>query len=367
MVNSLNPDHKLFDRPIPENMHVDPTGLVDSWIASAEDWLLAFEDTEQVSPQEAFEGIEHWGRLMRCRSQLIDHAQGQEVLQQLQAILLSPADRNAFLAALTFPDLEAWRAQAQAAWDAEEEDLPLARRLIEDLDAADFVLWYCERTSSPEDSPSAEMTEFEHKLNQCHLWLDRHAMLFVIGEPYIRAAALTIPEETQSDDPTGRLLLSAVKYIRLLDECERAWKWMEPTEDIEFLVKQLPLGTLKLDYHVPELSHAAGAQATFVAPSEPLKWYDPQRQTQALLFLPAYAMPGRATQVEILFGTGDDFAQPAESLVGATVRLGAAQSSIVTETSDDVRTVYASLSLAQITSLSGETISLWVDELEWKP
>ena len=366
MNNPLNPDGKRLHRPVPEDTDIDPVGLVDSWHAAAEDWLLAFQAADALSAQEAFEGIEHWGRLMRCQDALIDQVQGRQTRDRLSNILLDPDHRTAFLTAVRFPDLVAWREQARRAWEAEEEDLSLARQLLEDLDAADFVAWYLELTQPPAAPSPPEFTAFEQQLDQCHLWLDAHAMLFVIGEPYIRAAALTIPEEPTADDPTGRLLLSTVKYMRLLDECETARQWMQPPTDLEFLANQPALGAMKLDYQVPQLAHAAGAQAPFVAPSKPLCWFDPLRQYQALLFLPPFVTPGQDTTVELLFATGPNFSQPAESLVGAQVRLGGAQALIeAAARADDERMVFCLLSLAKITATVDTTISLWIDDQPW--
>jgi hypothetical protein len=366
MLNSLNPSGNLYHRPVPAGMHVDPVGLVDAWLAAADDWLMAFDGIDQMSLREGFEGIESLGRLMRCRSELIDQCEGREILDRLKDVLLATDNREAFLQSAGYPDLQAWLEQAKAVWESETEDLPTARRLIEDLDAADFVLWYCDLTTDPEQSSLSILREYEDLLNQCHLWLDRHAMLFAIGEPYIRAAALTIPEEMETADPSGRLSLSAAKYDRLLDECEKVWRWMEPDEDQDFLQQQPTLGRMKLDYYVPQLAHAAGAQAPFVVPSQPLTWFDPERRYKAFLFLPPHSTPGEEARVEILFGTGDDFGLPAESLAGASIRLGGATGSIVLEIRDEVPTVLATVSLSQIIAGPEASVSLYVNEQEWQ-
>lgn len=368
-MNSNDHDEiNLFQREVPDGMHVDPRGLVESWIAIAEDWLMAYEGIDQLSPREAFEGIEHLGRLTRCRKDLIEQELGQDVIQRLRAILFDPRATTAFCSAIEFPDLDGWIEQLTEAWESDSEDLDLVRQLIEDLDACDFLLWYWDLVSPGKAEQTSVLDAFEDRLVQCHLRLDRHAALFPIGEPYIRAAALTIPENIDSsDDPTGRLTESAAKYIRLLDACEEAWKIFELPSVAGILENQPRYGTMKIDYHVPVLSSAAAAQEAFIPSRRPLKWISPNSQTQALLLLPNAVLPGRDTLVDLLFGAGEGFSQPPTALLGASVQLGGAVSSIEqTETQGGVK-IFAKISHKEIANTPEPRIRLLVNDQEWSP
>jgi hypothetical protein len=368
MHSNDNGEIKLFQREVPEGMHVDPKGLVESWIAIAEDWMMAYEGIDQLAPQEAFEGIEHLGRLTRCRNDLIEQASGQDVIQRLQTILFDPRATTAFCSAIEFPDLDGWIEQLTEAWENDLEDIDLVRQLIEDLDASDFLLWYWDSVSPEKAERSSVFDAFEDRLVQCHLRLDRHATLFPIGEPYIRAAALTIPENIDSsDDPTGRLTESAAKYIRLLDACEEAWKNFELPSATGIIKNQPRYGTLKIDYHVPVLSSAAAAQEAFIPSRRPLKWISPDSQTQALLMLPSAVLPGNDTQFDLLFGEGEGFSQPPAALLGATVQLGRAVSVIEQTESKGLVKIFARISPAAVSSTPERTISLLINDQEWCP
>lgn len=367
MRHEMNPDQARLDRPVPEGMQVDASGLVECWVAAAADWLSAWAGDADVSPREAFEGIEHLGRLRRCKSSLIHQAAGTEVLQRLTQALERESPGRLLALALEYPDVGGWLRQAQEAWDENSESLPVARRLLEDIDSLDFLTWYGELvhakvSRTPDQTAWPAMQEL---LARCHAWLERQAVFFVIAEPYIRAVAKTIPEDLQIDEPTGCLALSAAKYIRLLDECEQAWVDFLGPPASALARRQPALGGLRLDYQLPERAYAAGAAVPHAGPSVACVWRDPAGRYRARLYLPSAVVPGEVTLLEMLFGTGVGFFDPAVELVGAEVRLGNATSVMHQRPQGDAVAVLAEFPLNAVTFGVGSTVRLSVQGEFW--
>ena len=375
-----NPDGELFDRPVPTGMIIDVSGLVESWVAVAEDWLTAYSGSapqhvsepakgqsvsyREMASREAFEGIECLARLVRCDESLIEQAFGMSVVDQLLQVLTENNPLVIAEQALAFPDLIAWLQQANATWDEDPDDDAATNHLILDLDAADFLMWFVEQYAS-EITSSSIYQKFAIDLAICQQWLARYTIMFIPSEPTIRAIAKTIATHLESKDPTGCLSLSSIKYITLLNQCEASWDDATSTPSLDFLLNQPLLGRRKIDYQTRELAGAAGAAQPFIAPQLPMQWHDRSGKYEATIYLPSDRVPGEDSRIEILFGEGKEFANPATVLIGFEVRLGGAAGVIESRKQGIGELVYSSLSLNEIMTAETNEIELFVQGERW--
>ena len=128
-------------------MKIDVSGLVESWVSEAEDWMLAYAGPGELTAREAFEGIECLGRLARCDASLMQEANGNEAFTQLKYLITNERTKQFAESAITFPNLDAWMRQAQEVLE-EQLDFPeTTKHLLLDLDAADFLYWFIESYS----------------------------------------------------------------------------------------------------------------------------------------------------------------------------------------------------------------------------
>lgn len=360
-----NAEGKLFGRLLPEGIELDVIGLVDSWVAEAEDWLTAFDGVDVITPQEAFEAIECFGKLTRCGFELVQQCEGNEVLRTLSDLLLGAASERFAAQAIEFPDLDAWLSQANSAWDTESEDQDLVEILVTDLDASDFLCWFIESYTLTVVASEA-YAAFTRSLELCHQFLDRRAVMFVIGEPFIRAVGCTIPEDGLTADDSGMLLLSTAKYIRLLDEIERVWDESTAIPSLDFLMNQQPFGRHAADWTgIPVLASTAGATEKTDAAQSPITWLDPSGKFEAITFLPNYLEPGGNTEIEVIFGTGEHFADAATELVGVNIRLGAAIGAIEQRQQGGGQLTVAKLCFESVASDTNNNIDLIVNSVKW--
>lgn len=364
MSSDMSPDVSLFSRPIPDGLSLDIDGLVESWIAEAEDWLIAYESVESLTDREAFEGIECLGRLTRCKRDWFRKLGGEAVFVELQQVLAG-ADAAAFAHhAIAFPNLEEWLAQAKQAWDDEQEAPELMEVLIRDLDAADLVVWFIE--AHAETVATADLfKDFSEKLATCARWAGRHAVLFVAAESFIRATAQTFPEDCGAEDMTGCLGVSMLKYIWLLDEIEAVWSEPAGMSVHEILRQDVSWGGRGRDYQRSELPAAAGATPGTEVPVLPIAWRDPSGRFEAELYLPSYRDPSGTTFVDLLFGAGAGFFEPATALIGTEVRLGNASGTIDQRVQGGAPLTFARLILEQIPSTPDSPVSLRVNGVVW--
>ena len=379
-MNRWNPEGELFDRPVPAGMFIDVSGLVESWVAIAEDWLTAYSGSSplkvdelvketsvtyrEMTSREAFEGIECLARLIRCQGSLTEEATGVSVVEQLQQVLTENKASTIAEQALGFPDLNAWLQQAKATWDEDPDDDGATNHLIYDLDAADFLMWFVEHYAS-ELASSSIYQKFENDLALCQQWLAKHTVMFIPSEPTIRAIAKTIAANLDLKDSTGCLSLSSMKYITLLDQCEASWDDATSTPSLDFLLNQPLFGRRKFDFLIPELAGAAGASQSFVAPQLPMQWHDRSGKYEATIYLPSHRVPGEETRIEIMFGEGEGFADPSVDLIGLEVRLGAATGVIESRQQGVGELVYASIRLNEIMTFETNEIELFVKGERW--
>ena len=379
-MNRWNPQGELFDRPVPAGIFIDVSGLVESWVAIAEDWLTAYLGSSplladelvkeqsvsyrEMTSREAFEGIECLARLIRCQDSLIEQATGMSVVEQLQQVLTEDNPSRIAEQALAFPDLAAWLQQAKATWEEDPDDDGATNHLIYDLDAADFLMWFVEQYARVLVL-SWNYHKFENQLAICQQWLAKHTVTFIPSEPTIRAIAKTISTDLDSKDLSGCLSLSSMKYITLLDQCEAAWDHATSTPSLDFLLNQPLFGRRKFDFLIPELAGAAGASQTFIAPQLPMQWHDLSGKYEATIYLPSHRVPGEETRIEIMFGEGEGYADSAIDLIGLEVRLGAATGVVVSRQQGVGELVYASLNLAEIMTVETNEIELFVKGERW--
>jgi len=316
-MNRWNPEGELFDRPVPAGMFIDVSGLVESWVAIAEDWLTAYSGSSplkmdelvmeqsvsyrEMTSREAFEGVECFARLFRCEDSLIEQATGMSIVEQYARVLAS----------------------------------------------------------------SSNYQKFENDLALCQQWLAKHTMMFIPSEPTIRAIAKTIAANLDLKDSTGCLSLSSMKYITLLDQCEASWDDATSTPSLDFLLNQPLFGRRKFDFLIPELAGAAGASQSFVAPQLPMQWHDRSGKYEATVYLPSHRIPGEGTRIEIMFGEGEAFADSAIDLIGLEVCLGGATGVIESRQQGVGELVYASISLDDILTVETNEIELFVKGERW--
>lgn len=364
MVNRWNPKGEFLDRPVPSGLTIDVDGLVESWIADAEDWMTAYAGMESLTSVEAFEGIEFLGRLKRIRTSLLTQNGGMIVIEKLEAILCDNAARFIEFAS-DVPNMNAWLEQATEAWDADSEDEGLAEILLSDLDSVEYLLWFAESHSIfVEDNRS--LLAIETGLNECVIWVEDHREFFIMVEAYIRAVAIAISDDLNGVDPSARLALSSVKYATLLDTIEDAWEDTTHVPSLAFLEKSTPFGSSLRHYQgIPELAFAAGASESFTVPREPMKWRDPQGQLEATAYLPQHLLPSGQTPIELLLGTGPNMSQPATDLVGASVQLGGAKGIVKLGNVGELPLTVARLMFEMIATSDQSLVELFVNGVKW--
>lgn len=354
-----------LDREPPAEMTLDVDGLVESWVAEAEDWLLAFDGIEHLTPEEAFEGIELLARLARTRQELLQPCGGAAVLEKLRGIVGGENSLIFFQAANRFIHVDGWLEQAKEAWDDEVDntDPELSEMLLMDLDAAESLQWFAE--SHPHTIPAAASEELEDGLLKCRQWMANHAELFMVAEPLVRAVAKTIAPAAITRDETGILTLSAMKLVNLLDAADQLWEDMTNAPSLDFIRSQPKFGRWRKDHEYQMLPAAAAAPQTFVAAAVPVRWHSPDGIYEAVYFLPPRVSPAELNEVEIVFGTGSDFAEPALALVGQRVLLGSAGATIEIRQQGGFDLVYARVNRAEVVSSGQAAIQLQVDDVEW--
>lgn len=364
MPENMNPSGNLLARAVPEELALDPEGLVACWLSDAEDWLFAYQDLAALTPREAFEGIECLGRLTRCNESFVTNLNGTEILKALNALLTGESADQFARQAISFPDLDAWLAQAKKIWENAAETAEIVEVLIADLDAADFLCWYT-AMHAPETYETSAYQQYSDQLSICQSWAQTHGVMFAIAEPTIRAQALTIPEDMDFEDPTGYLALSALKYVWMLDEIEQVWNDSLMTPDLNFLDKVPPLGSQVGDYRVMELPAVAGAEDESAQSIEPFIWYSPDKRFQATLFKPNRRLASGRTLIELDIGTGDDYADAAADLIGNSIQLGNAKGHVVEKKQNGLSRTFAEMVLEEINNVNGHQINLVVDSKKW--
>ncbi len=392
------PPSSLYDRPVPDGLVIDSEGLVDAWVMEAEDWLLAYAGIEELTPREAFEGIESLARLTRCREGIRQRDDVAAVLTQLQGIL-SGTDAVTFAeAALSFPDLDGWQQQAAEAWEAEDDsddNEELTEQLLTDLDAAEALIWIAHDHLEEPDSHT-DLQALVEGWKSIQQWLKgngkryRPLLLFSAAEGYIRAVGKTLADPPR-EDHNGWLSLSGWKYAELLDEVDWFWRDASATPSLDRLLRHgelqksidppppfedSPVVTLSTrpslrevwDVDILSATAAATKEAsTLEGPTQ--RWIDPTGTFEASCGFPTYRQPNGDTRFEILFGQGHGFALPAIDMVGHSVSFGNATSEIRAETiasqAGDETKVFVELAWETVIADGDGDLVLKVDGEEW--
>ena len=359
MNNNWNPNGELFDRPIPPGLLVDVSGLVEAWVAEAEDWLMAYSGIDSLTAREAFEGIECWGRLARCSRELLQISDGTAAAEQLENTIAGEACSIFCTKAIEFPSLSEWLEQAQSVWDVDSDDSEITSQLLTDLDAADYLSWFASRIDEQSDT-------FEDELSRCHQWLREHALMFILSEPLVRAIAKTFSNELDSTDPTGCLAFSTIKYMTLLDCADAAWEDSIAKPNLSIGKNQPAYGHKKHDWSAEPLAAMAASNRQIAKSVKPMLWQDSKSKFQATTYLPDVAAPDGSTSIEISFGAEAQFIDPATELIGAHVRLGGAEGVIQARSQGGADFVYVSLRYSEVVHVSGSYVEQFVNGAKWK-
>jgi len=356
----------LYDRPVPDEVYVDADGLIDAWVMDAEDWLMAYAGLARLTPREAFEGIEGLMRLIRCRPEICQCEDVASVRRQLEDTIAGADARSFAESALTFPALDGWRQQAEAAWHSDsDDDTELMEQLLADLDALDGLIWFAHgHIPDPEMHP--ELQQVTSQWTLLHQWFHKHLVMFAAAEGYVRAVGKTLAEEI-SDDDGGWLTMSCWKYASLLDELERGWRDAVGPPSLAWIKNVRPLGRKQIDWKgIPQLAHAAGADVAHEAPRRKIRWVDSTGEREAIIYIPTHRNPDGKTPLKVMFGTGEGFAFPPIELIGKTLRLGNGEAKIVAQGEDDDLLVLAELNFEAVTHDLAGDVELQVDGQAWR-
>lgn len=367
-------ESNFFSSP-PSDLLLDITGLVESQVMAAEDWLTRYDGPDGLTAAEAFEGIECLFRLIRTRPGLLSDVGGDSVLAELQSTIGSNAERFATLA-LQFPNVDAWLAQFDWAWDIDSEDAQQAIILLQDAEAINAVLWFCAIHGFEDDfaadsraGVNESLTVLAEGRNKIQLQLGRRGGFFILCEGHVRATCETIRTDWDNFDSTGWMPLSAAMYLPLLQAADEVWNDDAATTVFsppQWKQYSSPLGGMAMDYaRVPVMASAAGAEIEFRPATRSFAWYSPARNMMAEMYLPSGLKPAGDTPIRIEFYADREGTNPADTLVGQTVALGNASGTIVDLRHDRVPSVSATLVYEQITSGSGQQIRLTVAGEVW--
>lgn len=354
-----NGDRKsLFHQPTPDSMRIDVNGLIESWVADAEDWLTTWQDAQSMSSGEAFDGIEYSTRLMRTAPEKLKQVGGTEIAKRIAKILKDHGESFANKA-IQLPDAIGWLTLATEEFDHDSDDASIAIELLENAESLDFLLGFIEQYGSDELLSTDQYQEVSEGRNLIHRWIDDHADHFIICEGHVRACCLAIRWDIQTIDPTGWLELSTAIYLPILRVANQAWRDCEPVFSlpVEMLTaanKTDRVYALPTERHLPseflratlEVSMAA-AKGDKLVPQKPLQWLNQSGDQQAECYLPAKF--DDSTNIEIdfyLVGSGD---KPAVQLIGRPVTLGGASGTIQSSAESPTR-VFVTLNYSQLNS-----------------
>lgn len=193
----------------------DPALLVDLWL---DRFLEESESSEKIGPERAYEIIAHFGRLERCRPDLLAAAGRADTLSRTLARVRS---RMAELVktALVIPEPSGWLRAATDLANAcddgadESETAEIAADLLEELDDADLVAWVA-RSGGLAD------TILEDGLAECRSWLANNPDRFFPAGVLVQGIGQTLRPDLVAVD-VG-LAATADKFILLLDSLEEA-------------------------------------------------------------------------------------------------------------------------------------------------
>lgn len=335
---------ELLNSQVIPQMHYDSTRLVDAWVIDAKNWLRYASDVPALTPLEAFEGIEHLGRLTRISPALLTESGGESVLHKIRDIYLGKHKEMLLDRALTAPEIDAWIPQAEkldrmilTTWESTFE---LGCVLLEDMDAFDLMMWWAEESSiiTPVQSEwnGHDLRRIQNHINDCAAWLAIHAECFLECEAQVRAIADAIRDDIETADSTSLLVLSSGKYIALLVAFERiavqerlSGKHPVPVPtvlDKEFWRSGIPREALMAASTDDVPTATDDARRSAVPVTHPV-FTDTSRRFQATLHLPRLLKTNGRTSFNVTFqspGKNEDL----NELLGVLVSLGGSQSPI---------------------------------------
>lgn len=281
----------------------EPDLLVDLWLDRL---LVVAEPAEGLDPDRAYDRLALWGRLLRCRPELIRNAGGSaawnEVHERTRGQLPDLAT-----AASAVADPDGWLREAVSLADtcddgALEGDLAeWAEQLLTDLDDADLVVYASHLAG-------LDCAALEQGLERCYTWLADNADRFFSCGVFVQALGQAMRPDLAVVDLD--LAATADKFIVLLDALEDAETLIAPSP---ITVGSLPTPEWPL---IRQGSLAMAADVPVSAGLVRRRWRSPDGGYRALLVIdPAVEV----ASVRLNLFRGDE---SATELAGAAVSLG---------------------------------------------
>ncbi len=189
--------------------------------------------TEDSQAMGAYKLLSRWAALKRCRPELVQEMEYQQILEAAEKKIRSNAKELVDLA-MGIPCPEGWIQDAEEFADASdggklsvEQEVECAVDLLNDLDEADlffaarWMLYYSdEGIMDVEDESNIKLWA---QLEKCHDFVKENASLFAAAAMMIESSAATLlPEiaDAEEDDPANPFISSIQKYLTLLDTLE---------------------------------------------------------------------------------------------------------------------------------------------------
>ena len=222
---------ELVNSPHVERLEFDSGRLVDSWVLEAESWLLYSDNVLQFTALEAFEGIEHLGRLTRTKPTMLAESEGEDALKRIGAIYTGEHAAHLLKLAFQAPSPTAGLEQVKemdqillTSWDDVSE---CAANLLEDHDALEFLLWWAGESGlvTPEYIHEGvwegfNLGKFQEECSQFSASIADNPEAFLLCEAQVRSIATTVREDLATVDRLCSGMGTRI-YLSLLFEFER--------------------------------------------------------------------------------------------------------------------------------------------------
>jgi hypothetical protein len=293
----------------------DAALLVDLWL---DRFIEESEGGDRIGPERAYELLAHFGRLMRCRPDLLEAAGRCDVSSHERSRLRSRMGELARLA-LVVPEPAGWlRAAtelANACDDGEDESrtADLAADLLEDLDDADLVAWAARSTGIAD----TVLASLEEGLTRCRLWLADNPDRFFTAGVLIQGIGQTLRHDLVAVD--ADLAATADKFILLLDAIEDAEAALTPRLAV---TRTVPGRSAEAWSWMPGPMLALAADNVAHPGLARRRWCSPDGRSQALLVIDRGDSSARSVRVRF---RGD---QGLAELAGQTAWLAGVASTI---------------------------------------